>query len=49
MKPKKCLTKQEQINYWIEHYLQAKVSGDKAKTRMFESLIIKLGGRVPKI
>lgn len=49
MKPKKCLTKQEQINYWIEQYLQAKANGDKTKTKMFEALIVKLGGKIPKL
>jgi len=49
LKPKKCLTKKEQIDHWIEQYLQAKVNGDKTKTKMFEALIIKLGGKPPKL
>lgn len=49
MKPKTAMTRKEQINYWIEHYLQAKTLGDKNRMKMFESLIIKLGGKVPKI
>jgi hypothetical protein len=49
VKPKKCLTKKEQINYWIEQYLQAKVNGDRTKMKMFESLVIKLGGVIPKL
>jgi len=49
MKPKKCLTKQEQINHWVEQYFQAKTNGDKIKAKIFEALIIKLGGKVPKL
>ena len=48
MKPKTAMTKKDQINYWVEHYLQAKTSGDKTKMKMFEALIVKLGGKVPK-
>lgn len=43
------MPKIEQINYWIEQYLQAKASGDKTRMKMFEAVIIKLGGRVPKL
>jgi hypothetical protein len=47
---KKALSsKQEQINYWVEQYLQAKVTGDRNKMKMFEAVIIKLGGKVPKL
>lgn len=49
MKHKKCMTKKEQANYWIEQYLQAKVNGDKTRMKMFEAIIIKLGEKVPKV
>lgn len=49
MNPKKALTKQEQLNYWVEQYLQAKLSGDRIKIKMYESVILKLGGKIPKI
>lgn len=49
MKPKKVPSKKEQIDYWTQHYLQAKTSGDKTKMKMFLDLIIKLGGKAPKI
>ena len=53
MKPessgKKALTKKQQIDYWTQHYLQAKTSGDKKKMKMFEDLIKKLGGSIPKL
>lgn len=49
MKPKVCMTKQEQINYWIEQYLQAKTSGDRTKVKMFEAIIVKLGGKIPRL
>ena len=49
LKPKVCLSKQEQINYWVQQFLQAKANGDKAKTKIYEAIIIKLGGKVPKI
>jgi len=49
MTPKVCLSKQEQINHWVQQYLQAKASGDKAKTKMYEAIILKLGGKIPKI
>lgn len=46
---KTCMTKKDQINYWIEQYLQSKANGDKTKMKMFEAIIIKLGGKIPKI
>jgi hypothetical protein len=49
MKPKTAMKKSEQINYWIEQYLQAKASGDKTKAKMFEAVILKLGGKIPKL
>jgi hypothetical protein len=49
MKPKVYMTKQEQINYWIEQYLQAKTSGDRTKVKMFEAIIVKLGGKIPRL
>lgn len=49
MKPKKALTKQQQIDFWIEEYLQAKTNGDTKRMKMFEAVILKLGGKIPKI
>jgi hypothetical protein len=49
MKPKTALTKQQQIDYWIEQYLQSKASGDRNKMKMFEAIIIKLGGKIPRL
>ena len=49
MKPKIAMKKSEQLNYWIEQFLQAKASGDKTKMKMFEAVILKLGGKVPKL
>ena len=49
MNEKKVIPKKEQVNYWIEQFLQAKASGDKARMKMFEAIIIKLGGKVPRI
>ena len=49
MKPKKTLSKQQQADYWVEQYLQAKTNGDTKRIKMFEALIIKLGGKIPKI
>ena len=49
MKPKTAMKKGEQLNYWIEQFLQAKASGDKTKAKMFEAIILKLGGKVPRI
>lgn len=49
MKPKIVLTKQQQINYWIEQYLQSKASGDRNKMKIFEAIIIKLGGKIPRL
>jgi uncharacterized membrane protein YbaN (DUF454 family) len=48
-KMKTCMTKQEQINHWVQQYLQAKASGDKTKMKIYESVILKLGGKIPKL
>ena len=49
MSPKTAMSKQEQINHWIQQYLQAKSSGDKNKVKIYEALILKLGGKIPKL
>ena len=49
MNNKKAIPRKEQVDYWIEQFLQAKASGDKTRMKMFEALIIKLGGKVPRI
>lgn len=49
MKPKVAMTRAKQVEYWIEQYLQAKAIGDKTKAKMFEAIIIKLGGKIPRL
>jgi hypothetical protein len=49
MTQKVSLSKQEQVNHWIQQYLQAKASGDKTKMKIYEALILKLGGKIPKL
>jgi hypothetical protein len=48
MKPKVCLTRNKQIEHWIQCYLQAKVTGDTKQVKIYEALILKLEGKVPK-
>lgn len=43
------MNKTKQIEYWIEQYLQAKAAGDKNKAKMFEAIIVKLGGKIPRL
>jgi hypothetical protein len=49
LKPKICLTVKQQLEHWTQLYLQARTDGDKKQTKIYEALIIKLGGKVPKI
>ncbi len=49
MKPKKCLTKQEQIDHWIQQYLDAKSKGDTRLMKLYESVIKKLDGKIPRL
>lgn len=49
MKPKVALSKQKQIDYWVEQYLQAKTNGDTKRMKMFEAVILKLNGKIPKL
>jgi hypothetical protein len=49
MKPKVCMSKSEQIQHWIQEYLQAKASGNTKLLKIYEALIIKLGGKIPKL
>ncbi len=49
MKPKKCLTKQQQIEHWTQQYLDAKAKGDSRLMKLYESVINKLGGKVPRL
>lgn len=46
---KKEKSRKEGLHYWIEQYLQAKASGDKNKAKIFEAIILKLGGKVPRL
>jgi hypothetical protein len=43
------MTKQEQIDYWIEQYLQAKQDGNARLIKICEAIIIKLNGKIPRI
>jgi len=49
MKPKVALTKAQQLEHWIQQYLQAKAKGDTKLMKLYESVINKLGGKIPKI
>lgn len=49
MEPKKCLTKKEQLEHWLQLYLQAKTNGDTKKMKLYEAIIIKINGAIPKI
>jgi|694.fasta_scaffold145895_4 hypothetical protein len=46
---KKCLTQKQQLDHWTQQYLQAKTNGDTRLLRIYEALILKLGGKIPKI
>jgi len=48
VKPKVRLTIKQQIEHWAQLYTQAKTEGDSKKAKLYEALIIKLKGRVPK-
>ena len=48
MKPKVCLTKKQQVEYWTQHLIQARIDGDTKKVKIYESLILKLGGVIKK-
>jgi hypothetical protein len=49
MKPKVALTKEQQIEHWIQIYLQAKQSGNTRVMNICKDIIIKLGGKIPKL
>lgn len=49
MEPKKCLTKKQKVEHWIQCYLQAKTEGDKKKMKMYEAVILKLKGTIPRL
>lgn len=49
MKPKKCITLKQQIEHWTQEYLQAKANGNTKLMKMYENIILKLGGKIPKI
>lgn len=48
MKPKVCMTQKQQLDHWIQQYLQAKTEGNTKLIRIYEALILKLGGSIPK-
>ena len=43
------MTVKQQIEHWTQQYLQAKADGNTKLTKIYESLILKLGGKIPKI
>jgi hypothetical protein len=49
MEPKKCLNKKQQLEHWNQLYLQAKTNGDSKKMKLYEAIILKLGGSIPKL
>lgn len=49
MRPKKALTKEQQIEHWTQQYLQAKAAGNIKLVNIFKSVILKLGGKIPKL
>lgn len=49
MMPKVQWNKKEQLDFWVQQYLQAKASGDTKMMKVYEAVILKLGGKVPKI
>jgi hypothetical protein len=48
MKPKVCMTQKQQLDHWVQQYLQAKTEGNTKLIRIYEALIVKLGGKIPK-
>jgi hypothetical protein len=49
MKPKTALTVKQQIDHWTQQYLQAKADGNTKLMKIYEALIIKLGGKTPRL
>jgi hypothetical protein len=49
MKPKTAMTVKQQIEYWTQQYLQAKANGDTKLLKIYEAVIIRLGGKIPKL
>lgn len=49
VKTKVGMSKSEQINHWTQQYLQAKASGNTKMLKLYESIILKLGGKIPKL
>jgi hypothetical protein len=49
MNPKVAMTVKQQIEHWTQQYLQAKANGDTKLLKIYESLILKLGGKIPKL
>jgi hypothetical protein len=49
MKPKVAMTVKQQIEHWTQQYLQAKANGDTKLLKIYEAVIIRLGGKIPKL
>lgn len=49
MKPKIALKKEQQLEHWLQVYLQAKQSGNTRVMNICKDIIVKLGGKIPKL
>lgn len=49
MKSKIAWTKEQQLEYWAQQYLQAKQSGNTKMMTICKDIIVKLGGKIPKL
>jgi hypothetical protein len=43
------MSKKSQVDHWIQQYLQAKTEGNTRLLKIYEALIIKLDGKIPKL
>lgn len=43
------MTQKQQLDHWTQQYLQAKADGNTKLTKIYEALIVKLGGKIPKL
>jgi len=49
VKKKKEPEKDKKIEHWIQMYLQAKENGDTKLMKMYEAIIKRLNGQLPKL
>jgi hypothetical protein len=43
------MSKKAQVDHWIQQYLQAKTEGNTRLLKIYEALILKLDGKIPKL